>query len=499
MAQQALPPGAVRRRAMFGLLDADGWGYATMKAGWWFLFIIFMLGYIPNLAYYFTVSNTVKVGYNFLSVVNWCPNGNATLPCPAPIGAVVPWQTSPSELALPAGLSGAVAVPSGTHLYLVGGRTAAGVIGDVSETVVSDSGNFAAWAAGPALPAPRADAAFAALSGVPYIIGGLDASGKPTDTVYVGTVENGQLTGWSLADGTNGTIDLHLPVAVSGASAVASPNGLYVFGGKTADGISNQVISSIQTTTLPVQLQPWKSLDPIPLPEPRAAASAVIIGNSIYVVGGLGPNGATSSIYRLTLASGVPAVDASTGQDMPWAIAPASQELPSARSSTAGFTANGSLYIIGGTDASGAPLSDMLWSIPATSGDLGPWQQLDETQLPSPRTAAAIAPIGSYAFLIGGDGGSGPVADSFRANISPAPPYFQLGLMGATIPALSIKGEIGQQLGYINAMTVGIVNFVVLILIGLAFSHRRQTLKLFEKVSRGRFRAPPEDEYTPSV
>ena len=31
----------------------------------WFLFIIFMLGYIPNLAYYFTVSNTVSVGYNF--------------------------------------------------------------------------------------------------------------------------------------------------------------------------------------------------------------------------------------------------------------------------------------------------------------------------------------------------------------------------------------------------------------------------------------------------
>ena len=131
VAQQALPPGAVRRRAMFGLLDADGWGYATMKAGWWFLFIIFMLGYIPNLAYYFTVSNTVKVGYNFLSVVNWCPNSNATLPCPAPIGAVVPWQTSPPELALPAGLSGAVAVPSGTHLYLVGGRTAAGVTADV--------------------------------------------------------------------------------------------------------------------------------------------------------------------------------------------------------------------------------------------------------------------------------------------------------------------------------------------------------------------------------
>ena len=52
----------------------------------WFLFIIFMLGYLPNLAYFFTVSNTVKVGYNVASVVNWCPAVNEDLPCPRPHG-----------------------------------------------------------------------------------------------------------------------------------------------------------------------------------------------------------------------------------------------------------------------------------------------------------------------------------------------------------------------------------------------------------------------------
>ena len=62
MAQQALPAGALRRRVVFGLLDADGWTWATLRAIFWFLFIVFMLGYIPNLAYFFTVSNTVKVG-----------------------------------------------------------------------------------------------------------------------------------------------------------------------------------------------------------------------------------------------------------------------------------------------------------------------------------------------------------------------------------------------------------------------------------------------------
>ena len=42
MAQRALPPGAIRRRAVFGLLDADGWTWAGLRAGFWFLFIIFL-------------------------------------------------------------------------------------------------------------------------------------------------------------------------------------------------------------------------------------------------------------------------------------------------------------------------------------------------------------------------------------------------------------------------------------------------------------------------
>ncbi len=105
--------------------------------------------------------------------------------------------------------------------------------------------------------------------------------------------------------------------------------------------------------------------------------------------------------------------------------------------------------------------------------------------------------MGATAFIIGGEGPDGAVADAFRGDISPKPPFFRLGLFGATLPGLSIKGEIGQQLGYINAMTVGMINFGLLVAIGVAFSHKKQTLKLFEKVSRGRFKAPPEDEFVP--
>ena len=47
------------------------------------------------------------------------------------------------------------------------------------------TGNFAAWAAGPALPAPRADASVVYVAGSVYVIGGTDEIGCPTSTVYV--------------------------------------------------------------------------------------------------------------------------------------------------------------------------------------------------------------------------------------------------------------------------------------------------------------------------
>ena len=214
-------------------------------------------------------------------------------------------------------------------------------------------------------------------------------------------------------------------------------------------------------------------------------------GNFIDVMGGDGPNGTTASVYGLTLVAGEPAVD-TNNNPVPWAQA---GDLPAPRTHAASFTANGSLYIVGGADAQGAPQKTNYWAVPnGTTGDIGTWSHSDSTDLPDARASASVSSVGSTAFVIGGISSTGPEVGTYRAGLSPKPPFFRLGLFGATIPALSIKGEIGQQLGYIDAMTVGMVNFAILILIGWAFSHRRQTMRLMERLSRGRFRAPPEDD-----
>ncbi len=493
MAEYALPPGAVRRRAVFGLLDADGWAWASIKATFWFIFIIFVLGYVPDRAYYFTVSPTIDLGYNAISPINLCPSSNQTLPCPAPAGAVVPWQPSPTEILLPAAVTAAGTFGSGNNLYLIGGASGGKATTSVLSTTVKD-GNLSAWTQGPALPDARAGAVVLTLTGIPYVIGGTDGAGNPTSTVYKGTVAQGTLSGWEDAR-------IDLPVPLTDASGIATATSLYVFGGRTTGGAITATTYQAAIPTGQTKLGQWQELTQIPLPEARAGAVAVTAGISAYVLGGEGPSGVTNSVFYLGLDShGNPAINQSSHQPFGWGVSvnqSASAALPEPRQHQISFGNGGAIYVIGGTDADGKTVSTNYWTVPnATNGLITGWTHLDATDLPQPQSLSAPAVSGSTVFLIGGSGADGAaLATTLRANLAPAPAFFRLGLFGVTVPALSIGGEIGQQLGYIVAGSAGAGGLITLIIIGWAFSHRRQTFKFFQWISRGRFKAPPDDYY----
>lgn len=493
MAQYALPPGAVRRRAVFGLLDADGWGWATIKAIFWFLLIIFLMGYVPDRAYYFTVSPTVDLGYNAISPINLCPAENEGLPCPPPAGSVVPWDESPTELALPEGRARGGAFASGENLYIVGGETASGATASVISTVVTE-GNLSQWQEAPALPEPRAGAIVLNLSGTPYVVGGSDASGSPTATVFQGTVEEGALTGWEMAE------DLALPVPLTDLAGVPTGTGLYVFGGRTADGISAATYRSQLTTSGTIQLQPWEEVTELPLPEARADATAVSTGASIFIIGGEGPDGPSNMVFYLGVdTEGQPEIDHDTGRPFGWGVSVAQAggaALPEPRTGHTSFSNGGAVYVIGGRNGQGEVVGSTIWSVPdPAGGTIDEWLQLDATHLLQARAGATGAVVGPFAFVIGGTDDTQVFDSSLRANLAPATPFFRLGLFGMTVPALSIKGEIGQQLGYIIAGSAVIGNMVILIIIGWMFSHRRESYRFFQWVSRGRFRAPPDEDY----
>jgi hypothetical protein len=493
--QHALPPGATRRRAAFGLFDADGWTWAGLKATFWFLFILFMLGVVPNWAYYFTTGTTLSVGYNFASIVNLCPASNEDLPCPAPTGAMLPWQESPAELAMPGLRSGSSVFQSGSTIYLLGGTVDGAVTDEVLVTKVTEEGNLSGWTTGSPLPEPRSDAALGMFAGVPYLIGGLDGAGAPTDTVFKGVVEEGVLTDWVPSDGEGRTEDLTLPRPVSGAGLLEGTGGFVLVGGRD---ITNEPTDGVYTAWVEgagETLEPWAPVEGLALPEPRADIVTAAIADYIYVVGGSGVEGPVDTVFRLQLVNNEPATN-EAGQIIGWGVAPPDQALPEPRADATTFTSNGAVYVIGGFDTAGAPLESVLWAVPDTSsGDYDGWQRLEQTDLPVATADAPIAGVGSHAFIFGGMTPDGPTDGSLRAAISPRPPFFQLGMAGATIPALAIEGEVGQQLGYMNAMGVGMTNFVILIIIGIAFSRPESSKRVLAKLSRGRLKMPDEEQY----
>jgi len=477
MAQQALGPGTVlpRKRALFGLLDQDGWAWASVKAFAWLVIIILMLGYLPDRAYYLTVGRTVDLGVLVWSPINFCPPTNESLPCPAPVGAVIPWETSPAELNLPQARTDGALLQVGTQILYIGGSDGTTAQSTVYVARTVGTGNFDKWAEGPKLPEPRADASVTYVAGSIYVIGGRDASGAPTTTVFVLSPDSqtGQLGKWSTAK------ELALPEARAETASAITPDGLLIVGGRNADG----PVATTLKTKLNSQgkLGAWSPEQP--LITPQAGATGVLIGDFLWLYGGSDANGPTNKVQRgsfgIASAEGLPP-NPDLGKLVRWDVNDTAN-LPAPRANGSGWGANGAIYMAGGNDGSG-PKSELYWAVPTTIGDIPEWKHLPASDLPEPREGAPAVISGPNAILVGGTTSAGVVGTSVRANTAPQSPFFQLGLVGATVPGLKIEGEIGQQLGYLNAAGVGTVNFIILLLIGWAFAHKAQTRAIIARV-----------------
>jgi hypothetical protein len=508
---QALLPGrmAPRRRAMFGLLDADGWAWAGVKAFVWFILIIILLGYIPDRAYYFTVNRTLDLGVLGISPINFCAPENEDLPCPAPAGAVLPWYPSPPELSLPNGpRTDAAAVQIGTRILFVGGSDGETASADVFVASVVDTGTFDRWQQGPPLPSPRSDAGVAFLGGSIYVVGGRDENGEPTDTTFILTPdpETGDLGEWR--NGAEEQTPLTLPEARAGASLVALGDGLLLAGGSGPDGPTKSVWkATLDQEGVLGQWTPGAELN-----QPATDAIAVQNGDFIWLYGASDGERPTQTVQRGVTsgtgaaageaaggpdASGVPAASPSPtlapGQTAPPVVVERWEvdqnhvtDLPEPRSNASGWAANGALYLVGGTDGE-RTRGELFWTIPDPQGNFTEWRHLIQSDLPADGLQGAATLVGgSSAFLIGGTSGDRVLDSAVRANLAPQEPFFQLGLVGVVVPALKIDGEVGQQLGYLNAAGAGTVNFILLLVIGWAFAHKERVREMWEGVRRRR-------------
>ena len=488
MAHQALPARTTRTRgrALFGLLDAKGWAWASVKATFWFILIIFVTGYIPDRAYYFTVNRTMDLGILAWSPINFCPPENRTLPCPAPVGAVVPWEVAPPELALNGPrVDGAIA-QIGTKLLYIGGSDGTAPTDTTFVALTSGVGNFDKWTDGPPLPEARSNAAVGFSAGRIFVIGGLGPDGQPTSTVFVLTPngQTGELGEWQTSE--EAELDLTLPEPRSGASLVPAVDGLLLVGG-TADGKTPVKTTWKSTYDRAGTLQAWEP--EVELYQETMDATAAISGDYLWVYGGTSAAGPTNTVQRgeFQVDDEETPADESTKLSR-FGVAGGKTDLPEPRTNAAGFAASGALYLIGGSDASG-PRSELYWAVPDPVGNIPEWKHLPQSDLPAGGlSGSSSVSLGPNIVLVGGATRDGPIAGAARANVAPQEPFFQLGLVGATVPALKIDGEIGQQLGYLNANTVGIINFAILIVVGWAFAHKEQVRAMRERLMARRRR-----------
>jgi hypothetical protein len=450
-----------RRRVLFGLFDADGWPWAGAKAAFWFVLIIIMLGYIPDRAYYFTVQKTIDVGLLAWSPVNFCPPENETLPCPPPTGSTLPWHNAPEQVRLPAGRTGGAAALIGTTYLYAGGSDGNAASDKVYITHVVGTGNIDSWTEGPSLPEPRVDAASAVLGNTLFVIGGYGPDGQPTSTLFSLQVDNdGNPGDWA-------TEDVALPQARAGSTAVAVPDGIVVMGGTDGNAATSTVWKSKQADSGALD----DFADQAPLVEANVGGVAIHEGSNVLVMGGRNGAGDVVATVQLGTLGGpdAPADDPNV-LVQPWTTS-AQTNLPAPRANLTGFIANGSYYVQGGSDGN-APQPETWWGEPDVTGFVTDWHHLDQTDLGTGIEGSAAVVSGPHAFLVAGTTSGGVTNDIARANLAPQPPFFQLGILGATIPALSLQGEIGQQIGYLNAAGVATANFVILLLIGWGFAHQ---------------------------
>ncbi len=483
MAQTAIPAPkhTVRRRVVFGMFDAEGWPWSIVKALAWFVVIITMLGWIPDRAYYFTVGRTVELWplapFVQVPVVSFCPAENETLPCPAPAGATLPWEPAPPEVNLPQATTDAAVAVIGTTYIVAGGSDGAAATADTWISHVVGSGNLDVWSAGPALPEPRSDAAFVAVGSTLFVIGGFDAAGAPTSTVFSLTVENGGAIGeWTAVDA------LALPAPRAGAAAVTVSDGIVLLGG--TDGTA--ATKSVWKTQVDTKGTYSAWAEQTPLFEANVDGFAAHVGDVITLVGGTNDQGQVVATVQQGLVGGD--AENPAPADDPNAIvalwrASAETNLPGPRTDMSGFASNGVIYVQGGSDGV-TPRSETYWAQPNAEGVITAWMNLSQTDLGVGVQGSGGVVNGPYAFLFGGTTADGVTAGVARTYLAPQAPFFQAGILGATVPGLQLQGEIGQQIGYLNAAGVGTVNFIVLLLIGWAFNHKPQVRGWWERLRR---------------
>lgn len=220
------------------------------------------------------------------------------------------------------------------------------------------------WKTLPAAPSERTEVTATVAAGKIYVIGGYRADGGTVDTVEVFDLASQR---WSSGP--------PLPLAVNHAMSATVSDTVYVVGGYVSNGEPAAALHRLGASG-------WEAL--APLPQPRAAATAVALDGKIYVAAGVAKGGLARDMYVYDTATDG------------WTIAPGP---PTPREHLGGAGFGGLVYTVGGRTGG---LDTNLTAFEAYDPATGQWRTLPE--LPTRRGGlAATAICTGHIIAMGGE------------------------------------------------------------------------------------------------
>ncbi|GIH01998.1 hypothetical protein Rhe02_00650 [Rhizocola hellebori] len=233
-----------------------------------------------------------------------------------------------------------------------------------------------AWQKLPDAPSARTEVVAVVVGAQAYVMGGYRADGGTVTTVEIFDTASGRWGGGPA-----------LPIAVNHAMAAAVNGRVYLFGGYQSNGAPSSAAFVLEPSG-------WRAV--AAMPQPRGAATAAVVGNTVYIAGGVGADG---------LAKQMLAYDA-TGDS--WSTLPGP---PTPREHLGGAAHGGLVYTVGGR-LGGVDSNQDAFEVfdPST----GQWRKLPG--LPTRRGGlSAAATANGWVVAVGGEAAQTfPEAEAFQ-------------------------------------------------------------------------------------
>jgi hypothetical protein len=320
-------------------------------------------------------------------------------------------QVSPAPYQLPSGLAREVVVSDGPDLLLAGGLTGRDTSTAAVRLLHPSTGRTTRVGR---LAVPTHDAAGATLGGRTFLFGGGEQASVAT--VQVVTAHR------------TATAAGHLPRPRSDLMAVTRGGTAYLLGGYDGAGYDATVLATRDGRRFSVVAR---------LPVPVRYPAVALLGGQIWVFGGQTSSGITNDIQRISLPgtsqtgasqTGASQTGASqTGASQRSGTAAVAGHLPQPTTAATAFALGGALYIAGGQtvaarpgQTTGGPSATLTTSNAVLRYEPGHPGAVLAGRLPVPVANAGAGVVGRTAFLVGGDDGVRPVPTVTELRLVPA-------------------------------------------------------------------------------